>query len=92
MKLPLANILNDPEQVLQYLAKENVIPIKTPSWSDYPFVLRRREKARRKQIGQHIFGKETMQVILQVIGVKDTHSCKAVRERIKRIRLKMGYS
>ena len=47
MRLEMARFLKDREQMLHYLAQENVVPVKSPSWADHPFELRRNEKAKK---------------------------------------------
>lgn len=76
----------DREGILHYLAKENVVPVKAPSWADYSFELRRNEKTLRGQTGKHFISKEMTQLVLDFLGVRDEQSCKAVRDQIKWIR------
>ncbi len=91
MKLQMARFLSDREQMLHYLAQESVVPVKAPPWADYPFELRRYEKAERGQIGQHLIGKETTPLVIECLGIRDEKSCKEVREHIKRLRKSIGY-
>lgn len=91
MKLEIARFLKDREQLLNYLARENIVPVKAPPWADHPFELRRREKMIRGQIGQHLVGQETTPVVMEVLDVRDERSCKEVRERIKRLRKTCDY-
>jgi len=57
MKLEIARFLKDREQLLSYLAQQNVAPVKAPPWAEHEFELRRNEKTRRGQIGQHVISK-----------------------------------
>ena len=91
MKLEMARFLKDREQMLHYLARENIVPVKAPPWADHPFELRRNERRKRGQIGQHVCGKETTAFIINVLCIRDESSCKEVRECIKHIRQSMGY-
>lgn len=92
MKLDVARFMGGPERMLHYLAKENVVPVKAPPWADYPFELRRNEKTKRVQVGTHFVSKGMTPLVLEVLGVRDERSCKAVRDRIKRIQQHSGYS
>lgn len=92
MKLDMARFMNDRDGMLHYLAKENVVPVKAPPWADHPFELRRNEKTLRGQIGKHLVGREMTPLVLELLGVRDEQSCKAVRKRIKQIRQHFGYS
>jgi hypothetical protein len=91
LKLEMGRFLKDREQMLHYLAQENVVPVKAPPWADHPFELRRNEKSKRGQIGQHIVGKETTPLVMECLGIRDENSCREVRERIKRLRKSFGY-
>jgi hypothetical protein len=91
MKIEIARFLKDREQLLNYLARENIVPVKAPPWADHPFELRRREKTIRGQIGQHLVSQKTTPVVMEVLGVRDERSCKEVRERIKQLRKTFGY-
>jgi len=84
-------MFKDKEQMLRYLAQENVVPVKAPPWADHPFELRRNEKVKRGQIGRHMLGKQTTPLIIELLGVRDEKSCKEVRERIKGLRKSLGY-
>lgn len=87
----IARFLKDPEEMLRCLAWENIAPVKAPPWADHPFELRRNEKAKRSQLGQHIAGKETAPLVIELLGIRDERSCKEVRERIKHLRESLGY-
>ena len=92
MKLETARFLKDREQTLtlHYLARQNIVPVKAPLWADHPFELRRNERGKRGQIGQHVEGKETTAFIINdVLCIRDESSCKEVRECIKHIRQSM---
>lgn len=91
MKLETARFLKDREQtlMLHYLARENIVPVKAPLWADHPFELRRNERRKRDQIGQHVAGKETTAFIINILCIHDESSCKEVRECIKHIRQSM---
>lgn len=91
MKLEIARFLGNKEQLLHYLAQENIVPVKSPPWADHPFELRRNEKAKKGQLGQHLVGKETTPLVTEVLGVRDERSCKEIREHIKRLRKTYGY-
>ena len=91
MKLEIARFLRDREQLLNYLARENIVPVKAPPWAEHPFELRRSEKTIRGQIGQHLVGQKTTPVVMEVLGVRDERSCKEVRERIKQLQKTFGY-
>ena len=91
MKLEMARLLKNREQMLHYLAQQNVVPVKAPPWAEHPFELRRNEKTRRKQPGQHIVAPKTTPVVMEALGVRDERSCKEVRERIERLRKTYGY-
>lgn len=91
MRLEMARFLKHREQMLHYLARENVVPVKAPPWADYPFELRRNEKVKRGQIGQHLVGKETTPLVLELLGVRDETSCREVRELIKRLQKTYAY-
>ena len=87
----MARFLKDRDQMLHYLAQENVVPVKAPPWADYPFELRRNEKVKRGQIGQHLVSKGTMPMVLELLGVRNETSCREVRELIKRLRKTYAY-
>lgn len=91
MKLEIGRFLRNRELLLNYLAQENIVPVKAPPWAEYPFELRRREKTIRGQIGQHLVGQKTTPVVMEVLGVRDEKSCKEVREHIKRLRKTFSY-
>lgn len=91
MKLDMVRFLRDKECLLDYLAQENIVPVKAPSWADYPFELRRNKKSLKGQIGRHVTGQKTTPTILNVLGVHDERSCKEVREYIKHTRQIKGY-
>lgn len=91
MKLEMARFLKNKEQMLYYLARENVVPVKSPPWADHPFELRRNQKMKRGQIGQHLVGKEIIPLVMELLGVKDERSCREVRERIKHIRQQLRF-
>jgi hypothetical protein len=91
MELEIGRFLKDRQQMLNYLAQQNVVPVKAPPWADHPFELRRNEKTKRGQPGQHIAGKETTAFLIECLGIRDERSCKEVRERIKRLRRSLGY-
>lgn len=91
MKLEAARYLKNKEQMLSYLAQENVIPVKAPPWAGHPFELRRNERAKRRQPGQHMLGKETTALIIELLGIRDDRTCKQVREQIKRQRKNARY-
>jgi len=86
MKLDMAGFLKNKEHLLNYLAQENIVPVKAPFWADCPFELRRNEKTLKGQVGQHITGQKTTPVILDILGVHDERSCKEVRGYIKHLR------
>ncbi len=86
MTLDMLGFLNNKEQLMHYLARENIVPVKAPPWADHSFELRRNEKTVRGQIGRHLLGKETTAFVLEHLGVGDEQSCKEVREHIKWIR------
>ena len=90
MKLEIARFLKDREQMLRYLAEANIFPVKAPPWASHPFELRRNEKTKRGQVGQHVVGIETAPLIMECIGVRDEKSCKEIREHIKRLRKSLG--
>jgi len=48
MKLQKARFLDDPQGVLDYLARENIVPVKSPPWAKHPFMLRRNEKTKNR--------------------------------------------
>ena len=85
MQLNMANFLRDPNRLIEYMARENIVPVKAPPWADYEFELRRNEKTLRNLPGRHLQGKETSQWVLRRLGVTDEESCKQVREQIKRL-------
>lgn len=91
MKLEMARFLKNNEQMLHYLAQMNVVPVKAPQWADHPFELRRNEKVKRGQPGQHLVGKETTPLVMELLGVQDEKSCREVRECIKRLRQTYRY-
>lgn len=91
MKLDMARFLMNREHLLNYLVRENIVPVKAPPWADYPFELRRNEKTLRGQVGQHVTGISMTPIILNIMGVHDESSCKEVRERIKRLREVKGW-
>lgn len=91
MQIEIARFLKEREKLLNYLARENIVPVKAPPWADYPFELRRREKTIRGQIGQHLVGQKTMPAVMEVLGVQDERSCREVRERIKNLRKAYDY-
>ncbi len=91
MKLEMARLLRDPEWLLAYLARQNVVPVKAPPWSENQFELRRNEKTRRGQVGRHFVSRGLTPIVMEVLGVRDEESCREVRERIKRIRRSLGY-
>jgi hypothetical protein len=76
---------------LEYLAKENIVPVIAPDWAKYPFELRRNEKTIKRQIGRHFIGKETTPQIIQLLGVSDEKSCKDIREYIISLRQIRNY-
>lgn len=86
MKLDMAGLLRDRERLLNYLAQENIVPVKAPIWADHPFELRRNEKTLRVQVGQRFIGKKTTPIILDILGVHDEKSCIEVRKYIKNLR------
>jgi hypothetical protein len=86
----MARFLKDPEELLHYLARENIVPVKAPEWADHPFELRRNEKSKRDP-GGRLAGKETTALVLEILGVHDEKSCKATREQIKHLRRSMRY-
>lgn len=91
MKLEMGRFVKDREQMLYYLARENIVPVKAPPWADHPFELRRNEKTKRGQIGRHVAGTETTPFVMDILGIHDERSCKEVREHIKQIRKALGY-
>ena len=91
MKIEMARYAKDPEQMLSYLARMNVVPVKAPSWADHPFELRRNEKTKMGLLGHHLVGRETTPIVIQLLGIHDKKSCDAVRNRIREIRKSMGY-
>ena len=82
MRIDMAGILNNKEQMLHCLARENVVPVKAPSWSKYPFELRN---------GRHMFSQGLIPKVMELLGVHDQESCKEIRNRIKLIRQAAGY-
>jgi len=90
MKLEIARFLKDREQLLNYLAQQNVVPVKAPPWAEHQFELRRNEKTRRGQIGQHFVSKGLTPLVVELLGVRDEKSCKEVREQVKRVRKSLG--
>lgn len=91
MKIEIARYAKDPEQILFYLARMNVVPVKAPPWADHPFELRRNEKTKMGLLGHHMVGKETTPIIIELLGIHDEKSCDAVRKRINKIRKSMKY-
>jgi len=91
MKLDMARFLKDREQMLHYLARENIVPVKAPPWAVHQFELRRNERTGRGQIGRHVSGKETTALLIQLLGIHDEASCREVREHIKSLRTSFGY-
>ena len=71
-------------------AQEDMVPVKAPPWSKYPFELRRNQKTANRQPGRHYAGRETTPDILKFLGVHDEESCRRVREQIKRRRQELG--
>ena len=86
MKLDMARFLKDKEQLVNYCARENIVPVKAPPWAQSRFELRRN----KKQPGR-LVGSNTLPVVLEALGVRDERSCKDVREHIKRLRKVYGY-
>jgi len=80
VELEFGRFLKDRQQMLYYLARQNIVPKKAPSWAGHPFMLRPR-----------IAGKETTALIIECLGIHDERSCKEVREHIKRLRRSLGY-
>lgn len=91
MKLEMARFLKDREQLLNYLAQQNVVPVKAPPWAEHEFELRRNEKTKKGQIGQHLISKGLTPFVMELLGVRDEKSCKEVRERVKRLRKSLEY-
>lgn len=91
MKLEMARFLKNREQMLYYLARENVVPVKAPPWAKYQFELRRNDKTKTGDPGRHITGRETTPDVIESLGIHDERSCKEVREYIKRLRKSIGY-
>lgn len=91
MKIDMGRFLNDKEQMLRYLARENVVPVKAPPWSGHPFELRRNDKTIRGQIGRHMVSKGLTPIVMELLGIRDERCCKDVGERIKLIRQELGY-
>jgi hypothetical protein len=91
MRLEIARFLKDREQMLHYLAQQNVVPVKSPPWADCPFELRRNEKFKRGQVGQHLVSKGMAPLLMEILGVRDETSCRGIREVIKRLRKTYGY-
>lgn len=87
----MARFPEDREQMLHYLARENIVPVNAPPWAAHPFDLRRNEKGKRGQVGQHVCGRETTALIIDGLCIRDDSSCKEVREHIKHIRQLMGH-
>jgi len=85
MKLEMARFLKSREQTLYYLAHENIVPVKSPPWAEHPFGLRRNEKTKRGQIGQHLLGTKTTPLIMELLGIHDERSCRQVRQHIRLI-------
>lgn len=74
------------DALIRYFARENIIPVKAPYWSKYPYILRRVEKRKRGMIGTHLTGNETTAELLKILVIYDDESCRKVREEIKRLR------
>lgn len=91
MIVEIEKLCGDREQLLHQLARENIVPVKAPEWAHHPFELRRNEKTKRGQIGQHLFSTGVTSLVIEYLGITDEQSCKAVRERIKRLRKNFGY-
>ena len=91
MRLDIARYLKNKEQMLHYLAQENVMSMKAPPWADHRFESRRNEKAKHGQIGQHLLGKETTALIIELLGIRDDRTCKELREDIQRERRDARY-
>lgn len=91
MRLEIARFLKDREQMLHYLAQQNVVPVKSPPWADYPFELRRNERVKRGQIGQHLVSQGMTPLVMEILGVRNETSCRGVREAIKCLRKTYGY-
>ena len=91
MKLEMARFLKDREQMLHYLAGENVVPVNAPPWAEYPFSLRRNEKVKKGQIGRRTVSRGIIPLVMELLGVRDETSCRDVRELIKRLRKTYAY-
>ncbi|GAG78494.1 unnamed protein product [marine sediment metagenome] len=86
MRLDMARFLKDKEQLVNYFARENIVPVKAPPWAKPRFELRRNTK----QPG-HLVSSNMLPVVLEALGVQDERSCKDVREHIKHLRKVYGY-
>ena len=85
MRLEMDRFLKDKEQLVNYFAQENIVPVKSPPWAEYPFELRRNEKTKRGQIGRQLLGTKTTPLIMEFLDIHDEQSCRRVRQHIRLI-------
>jgi len=67
MKLTVGADPRDRNRLIEHLAKENIMPVKAPPWSKYPYTLRRIKKTEGGLIGTHFTGTETTAKLLEIL-------------------------